>query len=513
MISGAASDPVLEVTDLHAACASLPALPSVIRYFDDYTEKYRSIKAPERHSIWTLILDGRSQNLDCRLLGKPCMLLLKHVYADWLASVDPTTVMARSAALKMYIDRVGATAINIMLMTTPDACRRHWIEKVAPIVSAPEAYTLRALLHSLCDLGIGSWSADLHPLVRRLAGPSQDKYRTVRTGNCFVPLDQQALIVDYLDDLTESLADHAERVGDIELRNACAVIISFQYGFRPGQIARLRISDVRLHVTGAVHISLPLAKRSAPTRHRVTRRIKREWCPLFAAYYHRRIADGGRGLLKGSAPPDSFLGLVPHAMSTMVREFMADIVGKAWTATDLRHTSAQRLVDAGSSHIGVSEFMGHASLKTANVYFETSPTQAQRVNEALAISPIYASVAEVARTKTIDIEALLGLPADHQIGGVPHGIPVAGIGACSSGQSLCSRNPVLSCYTCRRFMPLRDAGVHNRVVESLRPVVVEFEGASRGNTTSPAFSQLRRTLDAARRVAADIEADEGRRHE
>ena len=60
-------------------------------------------------------------------------------------------------------------------------------------------------------------------------------------------------------------------------------------------------------------------------------------------------------------------------------------------------------------------------------------------------------------------------------------------------------------------MPLHDAAVHNGVVESLRPVVVEFESASRGNTTSPAFSQLRR--NAARRVAADIEADEGRQHE
>ncbi|CCV09559.1 putative Site-specific recombinase, phage integrase family [Mesorhizobium metallidurans STM 2683] len=513
MISRAASDPQLELTNLQAACASLPALPSVIRYFDDYDEKYRSIKAPEKHSIWTLVLDGRSQNLDCRLMGKHYVPLLKHVYAIWMASVDPTTVMTRSVNLKSHVARSGTTVIDAMMTRTPDAYRRFWIEKVAPTVSHWEAVALRAILHSLCDLKIGSWSVDLHPYVRRLEGARQDRFRTVRTGECFVPLDHQALIVDYLDDLTARLADHSEGIDDIELRNACAATISFQYGFRPGQIARLRIADVRLHITGAVHLSLQLAKRSAPARHRVTRRIKREWCPLFAAYYHRRIADGGRGLLKGSAPRDSFLGLDPHAMSTMVREFMADIAGKAWTATDLRHTSAQRLVDAGSSHIGVSEFLGHASLKTANVYFETSPTQAKRVNEALAISPIYASVAEVARTKTIDIEALLGMPSDHQIGGVPHGIPIAGIGACSSGQSLCSRNPVLSCYTCRRFMPLRDAGVHNRVVESLRPVVVEFESASRGNTTSPAFSQLRRTLDAARRVAADIEADEGRRHE
>ena len=380
MISEAASDPRLALTALRAACASLPALPSVIRYFDDYAEKHRSIKAPERHSIWTLMLDGRTRNLDCGLLGKHYMPLLKHVYSVWLRSVEPATVVTRAESLGAHIERVGTTTIDAMLTMTPDAYRRYWIEKVMPIGSFREAIALRAVLHSLCDLSIGPWSADLHPYVRRLEGARQDRFRTVRTGECFVPLDQQALIVDYLDDLTARLADHAESVGDIELRDACAAIISFQYGFRPGQIARLRISDVRLHVTGAVHLSLPLAKRSSPARHRVTRRIKREWCPLFAAYYHRRIADGGRVLLKGGAPPDSFLGLAPHAMSTMIGELMADIAGEAWTATDLRHTSAQRLVDAGSSHISVSEFMGHASLKTANVYFETSPTQAQRVN-------------------------------------------------------------------------------------------------------------------------------------
>lgn len=193
------------------------------------------------------MLDGRSENLDCRPLGKQYAPLLKHVYAVWLASVEPATVMTYAEGLKAHVNRVGTMTIDAMLTMTPDAYRRFWIEKVMPIGSYRETVALRAVLHSLCDLGIGSWSVDLHPFVRRLAGPTQDKFRTVRTGDCFVPLDQQALIVDYLDDLTARLADHAECVGDIELRNACAVIISFQYGFRPGQIARLRISDVRLH--------------------------------------------------------------------------------------------------------------------------------------------------------------------------------------------------------------------------------------------------------------------------
>ncbi|PMZ85786.1 site-specific integrase, partial [Pseudomonas sp. FW305-42] len=88
---------------------------------------------------------------------------------------------------------------------------------------------------------------------------------------------------------------------------------------------------------------------------------------------------------------------------------------------------------------------------------------------------------------------LLRLPADKQIGGVPHGIPIAGIGGCEVGQSLCSKNPVLSCYTCRRFMPLRDTNIHERVLEDLRPVVLDFAASSRSNEQSPAFVQLRTT--------------------
>ncbi|HHH7389073.1 TPA: hypothetical protein ACP2SZ_005153, partial [Escherichia coli] len=73
-----------------------------------------------------------------------------------------------------------------------------------------------------------------------------------------------------------------------------------------------------------------------------------------------------------------------------------------------------------------------------------------------------------------------------------------------SGQSLCSKNPVLSCYTCRKFLPLSDAAVHESVVESLRSVVSEFASASRFNEESPAYTQLRRMFQAALQVAKDI---------
>jgi hypothetical protein len=232
---------------------------------------------------------------------------------------------------------------------------------------------------------------------------------------------------------------------------------------------------------GAVHFAYPLMKqRRSQNMRRVTRRVKREWCPLFDAY----SISARRSLLKikGFTPVDSFFGLAPMNVAKAIQGLTKRITGERWSATDLRHTAAQRLADAGSSHIALSEFMGHASIRTANIYFDTSPTQAQRVNQALALSPIYSTVAKVAWTRTIDKATLLRLPPDKQIGAVPHGIPIAGIGGCGIGQSLCVKIPILSCYTCRKFMPVKDSRIHEEVVESLRSVVMDFASASRGTT-------------------------------
>ena len=61
-------------------------------------------------------------------------------------------------------------------------------------------------------------------------------------------------------------------------------------------------------------------------------------------------------------------------------------------------------------------------------------------------------------------------------------------------------------------MAVRDPAVHRRVAADLRPVVRRFEAAGRGDTESPAYTQLRRTLEEAERVAADV-AGESDGHE
>jgi hypothetical protein len=476
--------------------AQLPNLSSSIRYCDDFDEKYHLIRDLDGSDIWEIRFDGVRSSIDFSVLDDHLTPIFKHVAADLISRLDP------SGAISICQGIIGNSEHFIQALTMrPEEFRDLWVAEVRPHQTWGYALHLRTIIHSLCNLSIGLWRPEMRPYVSQLESPVRDIYKTVRTGECFLPLAHQSLLIDYLDDLSHVIKNAHEARPTNQLRDACILVISHQYGCRSGQIARIKTTDVRCYENGAVHLSIPLLKqRGNEAMRRVTRRVKSEWGSIFNEYTARRLHT----TVTNGASADSYFDLPPQKLSTVLRDLIEKITGTRWSPTDLRHTAAQRLADAGTSHIALSEFMGHATTLTANVYFDASPTQAQRINQALAISTIYSNVAEVARTRTIDKNALLRLPSDQQIGAIPHGIPIAGIGGCSAGQSLCSKNPVLSCYTCRKFLPLSDAKVHESVVESLRPVVSEFASASRFNEESPAYTQLRRMFQAALQVAEDI---------
>jgi integrase len=480
---------------------SLPPLPTVLRYHDDFTDTMRSIRDLSTAHRLEIVADGQKLVADLTVFGiaKP---LVKHAIVDWVQHADITTVLLRLGSLTGYIRVYGFDAFWTLAAGSPWEAKAHWNSVVRAHAEQHHASALKALLRSFCDLSIGAWSKDQEQFLRTFRLPRKDRYRIVRTGDCFLPLDDQARIVNHIDDQCALLCRSADDISSQDLRDVCILVVAFQYAFRPGQIARIELADVRAFDTGAVHLAVRASKQvDARKRTRVTRRIKREWSPLFAELLKRRRA----GEMETPAVPQRLLfALTPIGVSDVIKSLSSAIVGEAWTPTDMRHTAAQRLADAGVAHVELSEFMMHSSIRTANVYFDASPAQAERVNQALAISPIYSAVERIARTGTIDVERLMGLDPDQQIGGVPHGIPVSGIGGCEMGQSLCVKNPVLSCYGCSQFMPLADADIHESVLTQLRPVVTEFAAASRGNNMSPAYAQLRSTMNAVKHVVESL---------
>ncbi len=497
-------EPVLKA-EIERLVVGLPPLPAVVRYFDDFDNEMRSLRLLASTDFLSVRIDGLNQRIDLDHMG-PAQQILQHVLVDWFSRLDPHTLTSYAREIRSYSRENGPCSLLCLTTASPFEARAHWNTVVLPGAKADQSWAIRAYLHALCRLSIGQWSPSASSIIRSLKSPKVDRYRVVRAGDCFLPLDQQAMIVNHIDGMCGKLAADAAALGNDELRDVCMLVMSFQYAFRPGQIARIELADVRLFSTGAVHVAVSIIKqKDASKRIRITRKIKREWGPLFNELVRRR--DAGTIRPDEGVPPRLLFGLTPQGVSRAIMKLSEELTGEAWSPTDLRHTAAQRLADGGVSHAGLTEFMGQTSDRIANVYFDTSPAQAQRINEALAISPIYSNVAKIAKTRTIDKAMLLGLPPDQQIGAVPHGIAIAGIGGCGLGQSLCMKNPVLACYTCSRFMPLGEAEIHEEVLESLRPIVVEFAAASRNNQQSPAYGQLKSTLAAVRRIVEELKSN------
>lgn len=478
----------------------LPDLRKAIRYYDDFSGGFRTI-SDTASDIWVLEVAGRNQRFLFEKIPAFARVLFKHLTSDMLSSQSAVTVCIRMIGLLAEPQHVLAA-----LGMTPAEYREYWIANFRSW-KYMDALATRAAVHSLCNLSIGAWNPHYRDYVSLLPSPFLDQYRTVRTQECFLPLRDQSLLISYIDEIAEKLETSkstgvSHDLDMIKLRGTCLLILSHQYAFRPGQIAKIKAVDVKSYGENSVHVSVPVGKQREAKRGRlVTRKIKSEWAIIFRSY--SAMADAVR-LHIDSTLGQIYFCMTPTQVSVAIGDLTEFLIGERWGATDLRHTAAQRLADAGVSHISLSEFLTHATTLTANVYFNASPTQAERVNQALALSPIYSNVAEVARTRTIDKAALMRLPPDQQIAGVPHGIPIAGIGGCSAGQSLCTMNPILSCYTCRKFLPLLDSAIHLEVVEKLRSVVTDFAGASRNNEESPSYTQLKRMFQAALRVAEEV---------
>ncbi|MGF6653143.1 integrase [Paraburkholderia youngii] len=485
---------------------ALPALPPVVRYHDDFDDKQYSIRDPVNAVVFELVINGRTIRVDFTPYETRHALLLKHVFVYLLGQ-----------------DLTASTAANYLISAT-HLSRRDIadIVRAGPVEIAPVWATLRvrempvsayvlakSLLRLLCRYRLQGWSDSYSSHVTNtLPLPARDAYAGVHSGDVFLGVDEEAAIVRRLDETVAALASPASVPYDA-LCDTGMLLCAYQFAMRPIQIAMLSMRNVRIwhdvqDGLPTVHLTFHMAKqRSAAKRRPLTRRVKHEWAPVFAALDKWRRLDGATGNAHFfDVQSNSEAGA---RIAALVRKLIdSDDLG---SAMDLRHTAAQRLVDAGASHEELAEFMGHSYVQTGLVYFRTSASHAERVNRALGASDVYRRVARIAHDRFISPEELTLLKGEQQIAGVPHGIPIAGIGGCTSGQPACPYNPVTSCYGCRKFLPLHDKAMHESVLASMREVVVFFEQSSRGDTRSPTYLQLQRTIAEIQTVIDELERE------
>ncbi len=369
---------------------------------------------------------------------------------------------------------------------------------------------LKSVLYHLCEFGISAWTPQYEGFLGTLPLPKKDKQAGIRRGDVFLSVDEESSLVAHFDQISQQVLQAPRSIRDNALRATAILVCSFQFGLRPKQIGMLQFRDVRIWPEAdddhpSVHLTFKMVKqRSATKALPLPRKVKREWGPIFLELHARAVRSE-------MAATDHFFG-VSSASETgiVISKLTGALLPEPRCATELRHTAAQRLVDAGANQEELAEFLGHSDIETGLVYFQTSANQAERVNKAMGISSIYQQVTKIAHDRFISKEELSKLKGDQQIGAVPHGIPIAGIGACAIGQPSCPSNPVTACYGCYKFMPLNDLDIHRQVLADFRSVVSFFSEASRGEENSPAYVQLKRTISNVQSIIAEIEgrADE-----
>lgn len=493
-----------EAFALKSVLESLPTLPRALRYYDDFDEKFRVISEFQVAHVIELHVNGVKLRLHLHRFPGPYAALQRHLLV-FLLGIDLHIstcfhTLAAAAHLDMHeIDKIVAAG--------PTQIAASWMTLRARQLPIQAYRFVKALLRLLCAHRQHGWSKSyLAYISAALPGPASDKYAGVRSGDVFLTTDEEAIIVRYLDDA----ADLAGRLGwagvsHDQLCGAAMVLCCYQFAMRPIQVAQLTLRDVRTwRVLPAgelsVHLTFLMAKQRGRLRHRpMVRRVKQEWAVLFTALLAHAASQGRE------ASDRLFNVTSSQEASYRIARCIGHLIGDTACAMDLRHTAAQRLVDAGASHEELAEFLGHSAVQTGLVYFTTSASHAERVNSALGASPVYQRLAKIAHDRFISPEELVQLKGDRQIAGVPHGIPIAGIGGCTSGQPVCPYSPVMSCYGCRKFMPVQDKAMHEHVMASMREVVLFFEKSSRGDTQSPTYLQLRRTIAEVQAVLDELE--------
>jgi integrase len=488
--------------------SKLPRLPSVIRYYDQFDEKQRSIPNFSTSMSIETLCNGSTHAANLARFSPNLAELLRHVLAQQiLRNVGVAAATQRAVS----VAHLSSDELSRVVRATPESAARVWSILRGTQRPARTLELVKEIFRLFCRHLLNGWNPSYTNFIHdALPLPFVDKYAFIKAGKGVLSTSQEASIVWHIDDAVLSIGQCASSWTRESLSDLAMLMCAYQFGLRPVQIARLKVEDCRcIEVSGAeslaVHLSFPMVKQRHDSKTLpLVRRVKSEWCPVFIEMSNRVKAIGIKR--------DSRIFDVESAREAAVRitRLAQRILDTPEiSAKTFRHAAAQRMVDAGASHEELAAFLGHSDITSGMVYFRTSSSHADRINRAFGISEVYSKLAKIAHERFIDDDELVRLKGDQQIGAVPHGIAIAGIGGCSSGQSACPYNPVLSCYGCRRFMPLHTADIHREVLANLRTVVAFFASQGREEPETPAFLQLQRTISNVQSIISEIEGGWG----
>jgi hypothetical protein len=180
--------------------------------------------------------------------------------------------------------------------------------------------------------------------------------------------------------------------------------------------------------------------------------------------------------------------------------FNSDSLDVAGATTVFRHHLGQSLADQGAPPAVIADRLGHSTEAAARAYIAATPNIAKIKTRALGNNETYKYLIAALMTGSImrreEVE-----DAAAMVRGTVGVQYIEGIGMCDV-KGHCHSNPVLACYTCRKFHPFVD-GPHDRVIEALQAHVITFlEGAADIQHSRP-ITQLELAIESARAISEE----------
>lgn len=484
---------------LTVVLSKLPSLPNAVSYFDDFDKITRHISDFESASSIKIFRNGSPSYIQFESSCYEYKIFLKQFFTFLLQN---NLNIGSINQLCSSLSSLTQADICKILTTPPPNIKKWWLILLARDLPQPTYVGTKWLLKLKCHYFINSWSKESESLVSSLPLLGKDKYASLRNEDTFLAIDEEAKIIQYLDQISNQIQDGKLRHRSLSYE--CALLCSFHFGLRPVQIANIRLDDVKVYdvldtIAPPIHLTIQMAKQKTKSKAiQFVRKLKQEWSYIFAEQHKYILSLGG-------VKSDRFLGVdSAKEMSLVISDIATKLVGRKITARNMRHSAAQRLVNSGASQDEVATFLSHTDIDTCLAYFNDSPSQAKALNDALMISETYSKVKTIADSRYISETELRALKGELQIGGMPNGIPITGIGACNIGQPNCKFNPISACYGCNNFMPLNDKTIHQRVLKDFRSIVTFFHKSDKNHKKNAAFSQLKRTLSEIKDVIRDL---------
>jgi|GEM_PF-1081046 len=370
------------------------------------------------------------------------------------------------------------------------------------LIQREQYYSIKFFYEWCLKRSIKGFTKDGWLLISEFRMKKRFMYETVHLRQLTLISDKIFLVLEQLNKVNTD--NELRNLSFIDLQKRVIIRLCLELAPRPSQIYFLNVDDIKTF-NGPNYryysIELPMAKKvSEKVKEKRLRSISNtlgKELDLLKEKMSTLFSDENLALFRSTETNARYSS---SQISNLIKEYF-EFVGL--NATDLRHNLAQGLADQGASADVIADILGHNSTLPARAYIAATSKISEIKSKALGKNNNYRNIMQMLNTGQIinknDVQKgtwVKGMAGFQYIGE---------IGACGL-DSPCPKNPVYSCYSCKKFSPFND-GEHAKVLKGLEDSVQLFLDSSTEKKDiqhNRTVVQLEATIEAVKKVIERI---------